>query len=613
MTDQKGGDSATFDSQTFLKNVTKQPGVYQMYNADGEILYVGKAKNLKNRLSSYFQKSGLPIKTQALVKRISSIEVTVAPSEAEALVLEHNLIKSQKPPFNILLRDDKSFPYIFMSSERHPRLAFHRGSKRKKGQYFGPYPNAGAVKETLNFLQKTFGVRQCEDSVYNNRTRPCLLYQIKRCSGPCVDAVDGETYSADAHQTAMFLLGKNQDLYAELDDAMQACSENLEFERAAQYRDRIAALRHVQAQQVIESGQGNLDVIACEIESGLICVHILYVRQGRIIGSKSYLPKDTLGQTQAEVLSAFITHTYLGETPMDIPGSIIISHKLEDEQAIADAIGSVKQQAVTITSNVRTYRAKWLAMAIEAARQNLKNQINSRFTLFQRFDALKDLLGLDDIPNRIECFDISHSGGEKTVASCVVFDQTGALKSDYRRFNIDGITGGDDYAAMEQALSRRYTRLQKEEKKMPDLLLIDGGKGQLSMAKKVMGEIGLSSMMMVGVAKGTTRKPGFETLIFEDGREMTVDSDHSALHLIQQVRDEAHRFAVTGHKQRRDKARKTSTLESIPGIGATRRRELLKHFGGLQEVVRASVDDIAKVPGISKKLAEEVYSALHSG
>ena len=613
ISDENLQDHEGFDAKTFLKSLTSQPGVYQMYDTEGKILYVGKAKNLKKRVSSYFQKSGLPVKTQVLVKRIHNIEITVAPSEAEALVLEHNLIKSQKPPFNILLRDDKSFPYIFMSSgEPHPRLAFHRGSKRKNGRYFGPYPNVGAVRETLSFMQKTFGVRQCEDSVYKNRSRPCLLYQIKRCSGPCVDAISEEDYSADVKRTALFLEGKNQDLFDDLNSAMLAASEKLEFELAGEYRDRISSLRQVQAQQVIESGQGNLDVVACEMEGGLICVHILYVRQGRIIGSKSYMPKDTLGQSHSEVLEAFMTQTYLGETPMDIPSSIIVSHAFEEEKALAEAIAKVKDQSVTISSTVRTYRAKWLAMAIEAARQNLKNQINSRFTQFQRFDALRELLGLEDIPQRIECFDISHSSGEKTVASCVVFDQNGAVKSDYRRFNIDGITAGDDYAAMEQALTRRYTRLQKEEKKTPDLLLIDGGKGQLGKAKKVMAELGLSELYVVGVAKGTTRKPGFETLILESGKELTLKGDESALHLIQQVRDEAHRFAVTGHQQRRDKSRKTSTLESIAGIGATRRRELLKYFGGLQEVKKASVDDLSKVPSISKKLAEEVYSALHS-
>ena len=601
-----------FDAKTFLKHLTTQPGVYQMYDSGGMILYVGKAKNLKNRVSSYFHKSGLSPKTQALVKRIAQIDVTVTPSEAEALVLEHNLIKQQKPQFNILLRDDKSFPYIFMSSEdTHPKLAFHRGPKKKKGQYFGPYPNAGAVRETLNFLQKTFGVRQCEDSVYKNRTRPCLLYQIKRCTGPCVDAITADDYCKDVMNTQLFLEGKNQELYAALDTAMNEASAALHFEKAALCRDQISALRHVQAQQIIESGQGNIDVIACEIDGGLICIHVLYVRQGRVIGSKSYLPKDTLDQSESQILETFLMQIYLGETAMDIPANIIVSHSVE-EQSITQAIESVKSCKIKITSSVRTYRAKWLAMAIEAARQNLKNQLNSRFTLFQRFDALKEVLRLDDLPQRIECFDISHSSGEKTVASCVVFDQSGAVKSDYRRFNIDGIQAGDDYAAMEQALSRRYTRLQKEEKKIPDLILVDGGKGQMGIAKKVMADLGLSNLLLVGVAKGTTRKAGFETLIFESGKEVVLEGDDSALHLIQQIRDEAHRFAITGHKQRRDKSRKISTLESIPGIGANRRRELLKHFGGLQEVKRASIDELAKVPSISKKLAEEVYTSLHS-
>lgn len=602
-----------FDHKTFLKNLTKQPGVYQMYDSDGKILYVGKAKNLKNRVSTYFQSSGLPIKTQVLVKRIASIEITVAPSEAEALVLEHNLIKAQKPPFNVLLRDDKSFPYIFLShGERHPRIAFHRGSKKKRGRYFGPYPNSGAVRESLSFLQKTFGVRQCEDSVYKNRTRPCLLFQIGRCSGPCVDHVSDEEYQSDIEQTVMFLEGKNEVLHQQLTTIMEEASENLAFEKAAQIRDRITALRKVQAQQVVEAGHSNLDAIACVTENGVACIHILYVRQGRIMGSKSYLPKDRLAHGEADVLSAFIAHTYIGGTQMELSAALVTSHQLDDEDALAEAITIKTQRAIKITSNVRTYRAKWVAMALEAGRQNLKNHLNNKQTLRQRYEALQEALSLEEMPNTIECFDISHSGGEKTVASCVVFDQNGPCKSDYRRFNIEGITAGDDFAAMEQALLRRYTRAQKEAKALPELLLIDGGKGQLGIGKKVMGELGIDEIALVGVAKGTTRKPGFETLVFEDGREQTIESDDPGLHLIQQIRDEAHRFAITGHKQRRDKSRKTSVLEGIPGIGPKRRRELLRHFGGLHEVMNANVDDLAKAPSISKKMAEEVYSALHS-
>lgn len=602
-----------FDAAQFLKNLTSKPGVYQMYDRHGGILYVGKAKNIKKRVSSYFRNTGLSIKTQALVFRIHTIEITVTPSEAEALVLEHNLIKSQKPPFNILLRDDKSFPYIFLSEgEVHPRLALHRGSKKKRGRFFGPYPNAGAVRESLNFLQKTFGVRQCEDSVYRNRTRPCLLYQIDRCSGPCVNAVSEQDYAADVAQTVLFLEGKNDSLHNMLAAAMEKASKELAFEQAAIYRDRITVLRQIQAQQVIESGQMNMDVVACAAEAGAACVHMLYVRQGRVVGSKNYYPKDRLESDEATILSAFVSHNYLGGSSMDIPPSVILSHKLDDEQAIAEAIALSNHRQIQITSNVRTYRAKWLAIALQAARLNLRAKLNSAQTLLQRFEELQQALDFDEMPTRIECFDISHSSGEKTVASCVVFDQSGPRKSDYRRFNIDGITAGDDYAAMEQALNRRYARLQKEGKPLPDLLLIDGGKGQLSKATQVLNELGIQEITMIGVAKGTTRKAGFETLVKPNGKEQVLPADSAALHLIQQVRDEAHRFAITGHKQRRDVARKTSTLESIPGIGPKRRKELLHYFGGLQEVMRASVDDIAKVPSISKKMAEEVYTALHS-
>lgn len=602
-----------FDSASFLKNVTKLPGVYQMYDADGAILYVGKAKNLKNRLSSYFRATGLTPKTHALVKRIQVIEVTVTPSEAEALVLEHNLIKSQKPPFNILLRDDKSFPYIFISEgEPYPKLAFHRGPKKKKGQYFGPFPNASAVKETLNFLQRTFRVRQCEDSVFRSRTRPCLQYQIGRCTGPCVEAISVEDYAVDLAHTAMFLDGKSEVLQQELQVEMEQASQALDFERAAVVRDQITDLRQVQAQQVMEAGYSNQDVVACASESGVHCIHILYVRQGRIVGSKSYLPKTKLDSTEEDVLSAFLAHHYLGGAAMDVPPHIIISHKLADQSVIGEAVEKATGKQLKLTHNVRTYRAKWLAMALEAARQNLKNHLNNKQTLVARFESLQDILGLDETPNRIECFDISHSSGELTVGSCVVFDQNGAKKSDYRRFNIEGIKAGDDYAAMEQVLTRRYTRLQKESSSMPDLVLIDGGKGQLSKAKAVVEELGIHDMMLIGVAKGTTRKPGFETLVLTSGAERVLKADSAALHLIQQIRDEAHRFAITGHKQRRDKKRRTSVLEGIPGVGPKRRKELLVHFGGLQEVLRANVDDLAKAPSISKKMAQEIYNVLHS-
>ena len=589
------------------------PGVYWFRDENNKIIYVGKAKNLKNRVTSYFRQSGLSGKTEALVKRIAHIEITVAPSEAEALVLEHNLIKSQKPPFNILLRDDKSYPYIFLSDgERHPRLSFHRGAKKKKGEYFGPYPSAGAVRETLNFLQKTFGVRQCENSVYNNRTRPCLLFQIGRCSGPCVNKISDEDYARDLQHTQLFLSGKSDYLHKQLVQQMEGAAEALEYERAAVFRDRISSLRQVQANRTIEAGHSNYDVIACVREAALACIHVIFVRQGKVIGSKSFFPKDKLENNESELLSAFLAHFYLGGSSMDVPKNIILSHKIDDQDALVEAIQKIADKVVSITTTVRTYKASWLAMALEAGRQNLRAHLNNKQTLLQRYEALQELLELDEIPLRMECFDISHSSGELTVASCVVFDQNGARKSDYRRFNIDGITAGDDYAAMEQAIQRRYTRLQKEAQRLPDLLLIDGGKGQLSKAKAVLNELGIDEIEIVGVAKGTTRKAGFETLIRSDGKQIALASDNPGLHLIQQIRDEAHRFAITGHKQRRDKKRKTSTLEDIPGIGPKRRRELLKHFGGLQEVMAASVDDLAKVPSVSKKMAQEVYSVLHS-
>ncbi len=605
----------SFDAKTFLKNVTTLPGVYQMYDQLGDILYVGKAKNLKNRLSSYFRQSGLTKKTQALVRRIASIEVTIAPSEAEALVLEHNLIKAQKPPFNILLRDDKSFPYIFMSSkEAYPRLSLHRGPKRKKGHYFGPFPNAMAVRETLSFLQKTFRVRQCEDATYKNRSRPCLLYQIDRCTGPCVKAISEPDYAHDIEHTVLFLEGKSDTLAKQLQTEMHGASDTLDFEKAALIRDQIASLRHVQAHQVMESGLGHQDVIACVTEANTVCIHLLYVRTGRVVGSKSYFPKDKLQSSEPDMLAAFISHHYLSGSAMDTPPDIVLSHKLDDEETdvITKAIKLSAGKNVNLIHNVRTYRAKWLAMALETARQNLKNHLSKKQNVIDRFVALQEALNLDELPARLECFDISHSSGEFTVGSCVVFDQEGAKKADYRKFNIEGINGGDDYAAMEQVLTRRYSRLQKEQATLPDIVFIDGGKGQLTQAIRVMGELGITDMLLVGIAKGTTRKPGFETLIFENGDEKVLKGDDPALHLIQQIRDEAHRFAITGHKARRDKKRRTSTLEGIEGVGPKRRRTLLNHFGGLQEVRLANVEDLSKVDGISKKLAQEIYNVLHS-
>ena len=603
---------APFDTKIFLKNLTTQPGVYQMYDDGGKILYVGKAKNLKNRLSSYFQKNGLPPKTEALVKRIANIQITVAPNEAEALVLEQNLIKAQRPPYNILMRDDKSYPYIYLSEgEPYPRISLHRGAKKKKGKYFGPFPNAAAVRESLAFLQKTFRVRQCEDSVFKNRTRPCLQYQIGRCTGPCVEAVSVDDYRSDVHHTQLFLEGRSELLHRELVVKMEVAAEQLLFEQAADCRDKITALRTIQSQITVEAGQGNADILACALEAEQACIHVLFVRDGRMLASKSYFLVNKLSEPESELLAQFLPQLYLGSRKMDIPEEIVISHAIDDLAVITQVIAQHANHKVIINHSVRTHRARWVAMANEAAQQNLRNRLGQQQHSFARFVALQETLNLPETPEWIECFDISHSSGENTKASCVVFNRDGAVKSRYRQFNIEGITAGDDYAAMEQALTRRYSRLQKEDAGLPDLLLIDGGKGQLGKAREVMIELGITSMVLLGVAKGTTRKAGFETLIAEDNSETVLQSDNPALHLIQQIRDEAHRFAITNHKTARDKKRSRSTLEDIPSVGPKRRRELLKRFGGLQEISKATVDELAKVEGISKNMAQTIYDFLH--
>ncbi|MDO8342328.1 MAG: excinuclease ABC subunit UvrC [Cellvibrio sp.] len=603
-----------FDHSRFLANTTQQPGIYQMFGGDGAILYVGKAKNLKARLASYFRKTGLTPKTNALVSRIVRIEVTVTASETEALILEQNLIKSNRPPYNILLRDDKSYPYIFISSsEDYPRISFHRGAKKKRGDYFGPFPNVGAVKESLHFLQKTFRVRQCEDSVFKNRTRPCLQYQIKRCTAPCVEFISPADYKTDVYHTSLFLTGNADKLLGELADKMDVAAQQLEFEKAAAFRDQITALRTVQSQQVIEEGNGDIDVIAAEMRASAICVHVLFIRQGRILGSRSFYPSATLAETPAEILAEFIPQFYLASSGREIPRELIVSEVLDEVELISAALQQSVGRQVSINHQVRSHRAQWLQMAATAAQQNIIAHINNKKNSLDRFVALQEALNLDETPQRLECFDISHSSGELTVASCVVFDTNGPLKSDYRRFNIDGITPGDDYAAMEQALTRRYTRLQNGEGKLPDILLIDGGKGQMGKATEVLAELGVQGVQIIGVAKGTTRKAGFETLFDgETGAEIVLPGDSPALHLIQHIRDESHRFAITGHKQRRDKKRKTSTLEDIPGIGANRRRELLRHFGGLHEIQNASINDLGRVNGISQRLAEEIYAFFHN-
>ena len=586
-----------------------------MLDGDGQVLYVGKAKNLKNRVASYFRKTGLTPKTAALVKRIVQIDVTVTETETEALILEHNLIKQYRPQFNILMRDDKSYPYIFLSDrDQWPRLSFHRGPKKVEGTYFGPFPSVHAVRDSMSFLQKTFRVRQCEDVFFKNRSRPCLQYQIKRCSAPCVGFVEPESYAADVNLTRLYLDGKAEKILQQLERDMEKLALALEFEKAGECRDQISALRQVQAQQMIEKGRGTIDVVAGAVTDGQACVHMLYVRQGRILGSRSYYPKAPLAEKVSDLLDEFLPHLYLsGGGRPDLPKEILVNAALDGAEVLTDALKERIGRNIEIRDSVRGFRAKWIELAQRTAEQNLAGKLASKQTLQQRFESLRDTIGLDETPERLECFDISHSSGEAVVASCVVFDSNGALKSDYRRFNIENITGGDDYAAMEQAIRRRYTRLMKGEGKLPDILLIDGGKGQIGITKSVLADLGVVGVIVLGVAKGTTRKPGMETLILADqNNKVIARPQQAALHLIQQIRDEAHRFAITGHKQRRDKKRRTYALEGIPGVGPTRRRDLIKHFGGIVGVKKASVADLMKVANINKKVAEAIYGALYN-
>jgi excinuclease ABC subunit C len=605
-------EPSRFDSKAFLSTLTSRPGIYKMLDQQADVLYVGKAKNLKNRVSSYFRASGLTNKTVALVSKIDQVEITVTHSETEALLLEHNLIKTLKPPYNILLRDDKSYPYIVLSKDKdYPRMGSYRGAHRKDRNLFGPYPSGGAVRESLNLLQKMFKIRSCEESFFKNRTRPCLQYQINRCSGPCVKLISPEDYQTDIRHASMFLQGKNQNIITELGEQMEAAANDLNYEKAAQIRDQISQLRQVQESQYVSGQSGNVDVVVIARQSGACCVQLLTIRDGQVLGGKSYFPKPKLEDSEEEIISAFLPQLYLNHTGR-IPDQIVLNSAPEDLQCITDALTQVSGRPITITDRVRGHRQRWKALAITNAEQAITSFLANRQNVFQRLDALQTALDLDTIPQRIECFDISHTSGNQTVASCVVFGQAGAQKSDYRKFNIDGITPGDDYAAIAQAVKRRYTRLKKGEGKIPDILLIDGGKGQFSQAKKILTELQIEDILLVGVAKGAGRRPGLETLILDNNRQINLDANSPALHLIQQVRDEAHRFAITGHRARRGKAQTRSTLEDIQGVGAKRKRNLLNHFGGLQAIKTASAEEIAKTPGISNAMAEEIYNSLHN-
>jgi len=619
-----------FDGKAFVSTLTGAPGVYRMFDARDDLLYVGKAGNLKKRVGSYFLKPKMDPRIAAMVGQIARMETTVTRTEAEALLLEAQLIKSLKPRYNIVLRDDKSYPYIHLTTGDFPRLAFHRGARNGGGRYFGPFPGAGAVRESLDLIQKLFRIRNCEDSYFRNRSRPCLQHQIGRCTAPCVGLVTVEDYAADVRHAEMFLDGRAGAVMGELVATMERASADLRFERAASIRDQIAAVKRVQARHYVQGASADMDVIACAIRGGVACVSVLFFRNGVSLGSRDFFPRLAGATDEGAILASFIAQYYL-ERP--VPAELIVSHAPDDAAPLAEALAVHAGHAVEIKSSVRSDRARFLDLARRNAEAALASRLASRQTLLARFEALRDLLGLDETPQRIECFDISHTMGEATVASCVVFGPEGPEKSQYRRFNINGITPGDDYAAMRQALQRRFRRdpaaLAPEAAgdvpapaasdakpplmaRLPDLLLIDGGKGQLQQAIDVLNELGIEGVPIVGVAKGEARRAGDETLIVgRSGRTLFPGPESPASHLVQAVRDEAHRFAITGHRGRREKAREASTLEDIAGVGARRRSALLKHFGGLGGLSKAGIEELMQVNGISRQLAERIYATFH--
>ncbi|HGM4726051.1 TPA: excinuclease ABC subunit UvrC [Serratia marcescens] len=604
-----------FDAKAFLSTVTSQPGVYRMYDATSTVIYVGKAKDLKKRLASYFRQQVSSRKTETLVKNIAQIDVTVTHTETEALLLEHNYIKLYQPRYNVLLRDDKSYPLIFLSADTHPRLAVHRGAKHAKGEYFGPFPNSYAVRETLALLQKLFPIRQCENSVYRNRSRPCLQYQIGRCLGPCVAGlVSEEEYQQQVDYVRLFLSGKDQQVLHQLIARMEEASKLLNFEEAARIRDQIQAVRRVTERQFVSGDSDDLDVIGVAFDAGMACLHVLFIRQGKVLGSRSYFPKVPGGTDMSEVVQTFVGQFYLqGSQARTLPGEILLDFNLPEKELLAESLSELAGRKIQIQSKPRGDRARYLKLARTNAATALTTKLSQQSTIHQRLAELTKVLNLTEI-NRMECFDISHTMGEQTVASCVVFDGNGPVRSEYRRYNISGITPGDDYAAMTQVLKRRYGKAL-EEKKIPDVIFIDGGKGQLGMAIEVFKSLNVtwdkSKPLLIGIAKGADRKAGLETLFFvPEGEGISLPPDSPALHVIQHIRDDSHNHAITGHRQRRAKVRNTSALELIEGVGPKRRQVLLKYMGGLQPLLNASVEEIAKVPGISQALAEKIYNAL---
>ena len=602
--------SQAFDIPAFLKTLTQRPGVYRMLNEKAEVIYVGKAKNLKKRVSSYFSSKDCSTKQQAMVNRIRSIDIRVTHTENEALLLESQLIKRLKPRYNISFRDDKSYPFIYVTThQKFPRLGFHRGAKNRLGQYFGPFPSASSVRESLKLLQKIFPVRQCMDSYYENRSRPCLEYQIERCTAPCVGLIDEAAYAEDVRDTLMFLNGDGRQLIDALADRMESASKALQFEKAAKYRDQIAGLRIILEKQSVHGEQGDVDLVACALNSGAACIQMVFIRGGQQIGDRTFFPSMPDGHEQQSIIEAFLGQYYLGKP---IPKEIIISHPIEDVTLLEQVLTEESGHGVKITAKVRGERARRLGLAISNAETALTSKLLSRQDLYSRYLDLQQIMNSSDTPKRLECFDISHTQGDQTVASCVVFDRQGALKSAYRRFNIEGIEPGDDYAAIAQAVKRRYQHVKSGEVEPPDILFIDGGKGQVKAAKNALEEVGIENLLVVGIAKGPERKPGLEVLIpSENAMPFMLPSNSPGLLLIQQIRDEAHRFAITGHRQRRSKAKQKSALDEIQGLGPKRKQQLLRQFGGIREISRAGVDVLSRIDGISLHLAQRIYDTFH--
>ncbi len=604
--------AAAFDSKSFVDSLPGKPGVYRMIDASGEVIYVGKARNLKSRVSSYFLPSNVIPKVQALLRLTASMDVTITRSDTEALLLEYNLIKKHRPRFNVVLRDDKSFPYLRLStSQEFPRLTLYRGSRKEPGRYFGPYPSAGAVRQTLHELQKLFRLRNCEDTYFANRSRPCLQYQIQRCTAPCVGLISREDYARDVDITVKVLEGRSQEVNLELGRHMDEAAQSLEFEKAARIRDQLASLKAVQAQQAITSEERHdADIVAVASAGGECAVALMFVRAGHSLGSTSFFPSAAFAEGP-EVLAAFLSQYYLER---DAPAEIIVEFALEEAALLEAAFSERSGHKVRIATAVRGIRLRWLQMTQTNAAEALKMRALAKSNIEESLEDLRAALNMEKTPQRLECFDISHTGGTDTVASCVVFGPEGPLKSDYRRFNISDIEPGDDYAAMFQALMRRYKRIREGEIAAPDVLLIDGGKGQLAQAKAVLNELQVHGMLIAGVAKGADRRPGQERLFLLDrDTPIILASDSRALHLIQRIRDEAHRFAISGHRRKRAKRHNQSILETIPGLGPVKRRELLKQFGGMQGILRAGIHDLSGIRGVGSELAKVIYEHLHPG